>query len=145
MAKSSTRPGWWRTGKLWCRFVCLGAVSGTVGALALHLSYTLPRFNPVFLLWGLFNLFVFEMPALVILGVVVAGAVIVARLAVAEEATRKTRATVTGVVALVTSGGMAFALSNLVQTGNPWAVAGITGAFVGSTFAMVTYRHTSEA
>ena len=80
-----------------------------------------------------------------VLGVAVAGAVIVARLAVADEATRKTRAIVTGFVALMTSSAMAFALCSLVQSGNPWAVAGVTGALVGCAFATVAYRHTSEA
>jgi MFS family permease len=143
MAKSSTQPGWWRRGKLWRRLVFLGVCLGTAAALVHLLSYTLPSFNPDFVLYYLFYL-VGEVLVMTVLGVAVAGAVIVARLAVAEEATRKTRAIVTGVVALMTSGGIAFAVSNLVHSGNPWAVAGITGAFVGSAFAMVTHRHTSE-
>lgn len=140
MAKSSGQLGWWRRGNLRWRLACLGVSLGIAAALVHLLSYTLPTFNPVFVLYYLFYLFP-EVLVMTVLGVAVSGAVIVARLAVAEEATRKTRAVVTGVVALMTSGAMAFALYSLVQSGNPWVVSGVTGALVGSAFATVTYRH----
>ncbi len=59
-----------------------------------------------------------------VLGVAVAGTVIVARLAVADESTLKMRAIVTGFVALMTSSAMAFALCSLVQSGNPLSSRG---------------------
>jgi ABC-type iron transport system FetAB permease component len=144
MPKNNTKPGWWRTGKVSSRLVCLGVSLGIAAALVHLLSYTLPTFNPVFVLYYVFYLFA-EVLVMTILGVAVAGAVIVARLAVPEETTRKTRAIVTGIVALMTSGAMAFAFCSLVQSGNPWAVAGISGAVAGSAFATVSYRHISEA
>jgi MFS family permease len=106
--------------------VYLGVCLGIAGALVHLLSYTVPTFNPNFVLYYLFYL-LGEVLVMPILGMAVAGAVIVARLAVAEEATHNTRAIVTGLVALMTSGAMAFAISNLVHSGNPWAVGAITG------------------
>lgn len=143
MAQNSVRPGWWRRGRLGLRFVVLGTVLGIVAAVVHLLSYALPTYNPVFVVYYLVYL-VIEILFMSGLGIVVAGAVIVARLAVDEEATHKTRSLIAGAVALALSGGFAFAVSNFGNLGNPWAVAVITGSLVGGVFAKVTYRHPAE-
>ncbi|WP_427175231.1 hypothetical protein [Arthrobacter sp. 92] len=81
-----------------------------------------------------------------ILGLVVAGVVISARFLVTEAASRKTRAVVTGISALLCSGILAYAFCSLFPPlTNPGAIAAVTGLLVGSTFATVSYRHTSGA
>jgi membrane associated rhomboid family serine protease len=145
MAKSGTRPGWWRTGNVSARLVCLGAVLGAVGAVVFHASSTVGHLNAVVLLWGLVNLLVFEIPLMAILGLIVAGVVISARFLVTEAATRKTRAVVTGISALMSSGILAYAFCSLFPPlMSPEAIAAVTGVLVGGTFAAVSYRHTSQ-
>lgn len=54
MAKNRPLPGWWRTGKLWLRLLCLGATLGAGGALGYFLSFVWGRpFTPYALVWGL--------------------------------------------------------------------------------------------
>ena len=136
--------GWWSRGRLWWRFVCLGALLGLLVAPIHLLSWTLPTYNPVFVIYYAVYL-VLELILMLVLGIVVAGSVIVAGLAVAEETTSRNRALVTGAVAFMASAALAFWLSALGHTANPWAVAGITGVFVGGAFALVSYRHLTQA
>ncbi|MDQ0028781.1 hypothetical protein [Arthrobacter bambusae] len=145
MVRNRSTPGWWRTGKVSRRLVCLGVALGMLGALAFFLSYAWGReINASGLVWGLYFL-VLEALVTGTFGLVVAGVVISARFLVTEAATRKTRAVVTGVAALMSSSALAVAFCGLFPlAGNPWAVAGITGALVGSLFAIVSYRHTSQ-
>ena len=128
---------------MWWRFVCLGALLGLLAAPIHLLSWTLPTYNPVFVVYYAFYL-VFELILVSVLGVVVAGAVIVARLAVAEETTPRKQAMVTGAVAFIASGALSFWLAALGHTGGPWAVAGITGVFAGGAFALISYKHTTQ-
>lgn len=144
--ESSTRPGWWRTGNVSARLVCLGAVLGAAGA-AVHilLSAWGHEINAYALIWGLFFL-VLEGFFMAILGLMVAGAVLSARFLVPDTANRKTRALVTGVVAFISSGVLAYVLFSILPMSDVPAVVGFsTGLLVGSVFAAVSYRHTSEA
>ncbi|MFJ4285443.1 hypothetical protein ACIPY0_07330 [Paenarthrobacter nicotinovorans] len=144
MAESSTRPGWWGNGKASRRLVCLGAGLGAVGAVVHLLSYTLPYFNPVFISFYLFYLVV-EVLVTAILGLVVAGVVISARFLVTEAGSRKTLTVVTGFSALMSSGILAYAFCSLFPPlTNPGAIAAVIGVLVGSVFAIVSHRHTSE-
>lgn len=57
MTKSSTRPGWWRTGRASRKLVCLGAVLGAVGALVHLGSYAWGhQIDAYALVWGLYFL-----------------------------------------------------------------------------------------
>ncbi|WP_441438430.1 hypothetical protein [Arthrobacter sp. M-10] len=146
MMTKSTRPGWWRNGKVSHRLVFLGIGLGTVGALA-HLGSSAWCFqiNAYALVWGLYFL-VIEVIVLGILGLVVAGVVICARFLVTEAASRKMRAVVTGVSAMMSSGILAYAFCSLFPPlTSPGAIAAVTGLVVGSVFAIVSYRHTSQA
>lgn len=146
MTKSSTRPGWWRTGKASRRLVCLGGGLGAVGALVHLGSYAWGReLHAYALVWGLYFL-VLEVIVLAILGLVVAGVVISARFLVTEAASRKTRAVVAGISALMSSGILAYAFCSIFPPStNPGAIAAVVGVLVGSAFAIVSYRHTSQA
>lgn len=137
--------GWWLTGKLTGRLLCLGAILGAAGAITLRVAYTVTNFSPVFLIWGLFLLIVFEVPIGVVLGLTVGGVVIVARRLLSKTSQRLSRAAVTGLVASVSSAGLAFALFSVLPLGvDPWVAAGVSGVIVGSVFASVSYRHLSE-
>lgn len=86
------------------------------------------------------------MPVTAILGLGVAGVAISARFLVTEAASRKTLAVVTGISALMSSGILAYGFCSLFPpVTNPGAIAAVTGVLVGSVFAIVSYRHTSEA
>lgn len=145
MAKSKLlQPVWWRTGDLWRRLLCLGACLGAVGALVFHISYTFGRISLAQIVFSLFFL-VIEVIVMSILGLAAACAVLIGRLAVPRTAPRVVRAVMTGVVALMSSSALVFALFSLFPpVGDPWAIAGVTGAIVGSTFAVVSHRHQSE-
>ncbi|MFF2298197.1 hypothetical protein [Arthrobacter sp. NPDC058127] len=142
MMAKSTRPGWWRTGKASRRLVWLGMALGAVGALVHLGSYAWGRqLNAYALVWGLYFL-VLEVIVLAILGLVVAGVVISARFLVTEAASRKTRAVVTGISALISSGLLAYAFCSLFPPlTDPGTIAAVTGFVVGSMFAIVSYRH----
>lgn len=146
MTKSSTRPGLRRTGKVSRRLVCLGIGLGPAGAVVHFLSYTWGhQISAAGLVWGLYFL-VLEVIVLTILGLVVAGVVISARFLMTEEATRKTRAVVAGISALMSSGILVYAFCGLFPPlTNPGAIAAVTGVLVGSVFAIVSYWHASEA
>jgi hypothetical protein len=118
---------------------------GAVGAGVFHVSYALGYFSPSAIVWGLFFL-VLEAFFMGILGTVVAGVVIAARLLLSNQASRLVRGVFTGVVALICSGASVFAVFGFfpVLTANPWAVAAVTGVIVGSAFAAVSHWHTSE-
>lgn len=119
---------------------------GAVGAGVFHISYALGYFSPSAIVWGLFFL-VLEALFMGILGTIVAGVVIAARLLLSNQASsRMAHSVFTGVVALICSGASVFAVFGLfpVLTANPWAVAGATGVIVGSAFAAVSHWHTSE-
>ena len=145
MAENSTRPGWWGTGNVSVRLLCLGAVLGAAGAAVHILSHTWGHeINAYALVWGLFFL-VLEGFVMAILGLLVAGAVLLARFLV-TTATRKTRALVTGVAAFISSGALGYVLfSILPMSAAPAVVGAVTGVLVGSAFAAVSYRHMSEA
>ncbi|UKA59394.1 hypothetical protein [Arthrobacter sp. FW306-2-2C-D06B] len=124
----------------------MGIGLGAVGALA-HLGSSAwgHQINASALVWGLYFL-VIEVIVLGILGLVVAGVVISARFLVTEEASRKIRAVVTGVSALMSSGILTYAFCSLFPPlMNPGAIATVTGVLAGSAFAIVSYRHTSQA
>lgn len=53
-AESGTRPGWWRSGNVSSRLVCLGAVLGAAGALVHALSHAWGHeISAYALAWGL--------------------------------------------------------------------------------------------
>lgn len=141
----STRPGWWRTGNISARLVYLGAALGAAGAVVHLLSHAWGHeISAYALAWGLFFL-VLEAIVMAILGLMVAGAVLLARFHVTDTATREARALVTGIVAFISSGALAYLFfSTLPMSAIPSIVGAVTGLLVGSMFAMVSYRHTSQ-
>lgn len=145
MGKSRSVIGWWRSGNLGWRLISLGASLGAVGAIAVRLSYTLNHFNPAFLIWSLCLLFLFEVPLAMVLGLFVAAIAVIARLLVPKSAPRMMRAVLIGVVASISTTAMVFALMSLFPASPiPSGITGVTGALVGSAFAIVSYSHTSE-
>lgn len=51
MTRRRGERGWWSGGRLWWRFVCLGALVGILAAPIHLLSWTLPTYNPVFVVF----------------------------------------------------------------------------------------------
>ena len=85
----STRPGWWRTGNVSARLVCLGAALGAAGAVVHFLSHAWGHeIRAYALAWGLFFL-VLEGIFMAIRGLLVAGAVLSARFLVTDTVTRE--------------------------------------------------------
>ncbi|MET4622178.1 peptidoglycan/LPS O-acetylase OafA/YrhL [Arthrobacter sp. 2762] len=145
MAKSKPL-GWWRSGKLPSRLLWLGAFSGAAGALAFNLNYMIGHVNAATLMWGMANLFIFEIPGGILLGLVVALLVLMARILVPKKASRMLQAAVTGAVALLCGGLIVSSvLHDVPVPGGAGVIGWIAGILVGIAFAVVSYRHPAGA
>lgn len=134
--------GWWRAGKLSTRLLWLGAFLGAAGALAFNLNYTVGHISPATLMWGIANLFIFEIPAGVLLGLVVALVVLMARTMVPGKAPKMLFVGVTGTIAwLCASVVVSGVLHDVPVPGSVGLISWIVGILTGCAFAVVTYRH----
>lgn len=138
----SRRPGnWWRSKSLNWRLFLLGAILGACGAVGLSASYNTGRFSIAYVPWVLFNLFVFEVPTMVILGLVVAAAVLVVLLRLPKVMPPTVWSLVAGIVAMLMTGALIYTYYTLFPlTYDRWVAAAVTGPVVGSAFAVAAYR-----
>ncbi|ASN19859.1 hypothetical protein CGK93_09375 [Arthrobacter sp. YN] len=141
MSASGSLWNWWRSRSANWRLVLLGGLLGTIGAVGLSALNNIGRFSVGYVPWILMNLFLFEIPAMVILGLVVSSGVIVALLPLPRSTHAIARALVAGIVATVGSGALIFLYFTLFPlTYNPVLAAAYTGPVVGIAFAIVVYR-----
>jgi len=124
----------------------LGVASGLAAAVAFNVNYMIGHVNAATLMWGMANLFIFEIPAGVILGMVVVLVVLLARALVPENTSRKVYSVVTGGVALLSSGlVITSVLHGVPVPGSVNVVAWIAGTLFGIACAVVSYRHPAGA
>ncbi|MFJ4286920.1 hypothetical protein ACIPY0_14875 [Paenarthrobacter nicotinovorans] len=145
MAKSRSR-GWWRSGSLPSRLLWLGAISGLAAAVAFNANYMIGHVNAATLMWGMANLFIFEIPTGVMLGFVVVLIVLMVRTLVPTTASKMLRSAVIGAVALLCGGVLiSSVLHDVPVPGGAGAVGWIAGTVVGIAFTVVSYRHPAAA
>lgn len=141
MVKSNP-PGWWRAGKLSTRLLWLGAFLGTAGAWAFNLNYMVGHINPATLMWGIANLFIFEIPVGALLGLLVALVVLFARTMVPGKAPKMLFVGVTGTTAWLCTSVVVSGVSHDVPVpSSAGLISWMAGILTGCVFAVVTYRH----
>lgn len=141
MADRRRPENWWRSRSLNWRLFLLGAILGTSGAVGLSATYNIGRFSIAYVPWILINLFLFEIPTMVILGLVVSAPVLAVLLRLPKVMPPTARALVAGIVAMLVSAALIYAYYTLFPlTYDRWVAAAFTGPVVGSAFAVVVCR-----
>lgn len=98
--------------------------------------------SPATLMWGIANLIIFEIPAGVLLGLVVALVVLMARTVGPGTAPKILFVGVTGILAwLCASVVVSGVLHDVPVPGSAGLISWIAGILTGCAFAVITYRH----
>lgn len=131
---------WWLAKSLYWKLVSVGVSLGALAAICFSIQLNSGRFGPAYIPWIVFNLVVFEIPAMAFLGFVVSVAVWLAFRPATRAKSKFLPVVVAGLVAALMAGLLIFVLFTVFPLPyGPWVAASVAAPVSGIAYAIFAY------